>query len=147
MHFRFNLYVVQELMTSCFYFIVQYTQYLCIWHLIQRRYATIYSFDRPYCMQDYCMYILCSSVLTAAISTYKMYCFKRSKDYQALSCVQYINVVAHKLIAMETLHSGSLKEFLDRFRDLGSESAICTQNMIFQANNYVLGCLSTYLGL
>ena len=72
------------------------------------------------------MYILCSSVLTAAISTCKMYCFKISKDYKALSCVQYINVVAHKLIAMETLHSGSLKEFLDRFRDLGSESAICT---------------------
>ena len=58
-----------------------------------------------------------------------------------MSCVQYIYVVAHKLIAMEKLHPGSLKEFLDRFRDLGFESA----NMIFQANNYVLGCLSTYL--
>ena len=145
MHYRFSLYVVQEFMTSYFYVIVQHSTYLC---MIQWHYATIYNIiDRPHCMQDYCMYILCSSVLTAAISTYKMYCFKRSKDYQALSCVQYINVVAHKLIAMETLHSGSLKEFLDRFRDLGSESAICTQNMIFQANNYVLGCLSTYLGL
>ena len=145
MHYRFSLYVVHEFMTSCSYFIVQY---LNIWHLNQWHYATIHSIiDRPYCMQDYCMYILCSSVLTAAISTCKMYCFKRSKDYQASSCVQYIYVVAHKLIAMETLHPGSLKEFLDRFRDLGSESAICTQNMIFQANNYVLGCLSAYLGL